>query len=166
MKKQVNKILSVIAYAVIAATLIDPAVAADNADLSVGRGTYSADAEALLVSPQHIRLKKGDTYRLNVTAVPTGAGGLDVSWSSSDASVATVDRNGTVACIGAGTAVVTAAADAGRLRAECVVDVIEEIDFSEWNMLTNTGWWAEGGFDIDTFKDGGDFRPATAYLAR
>ncbi|WP_238916991.1 Ig-like domain-containing protein [Clostridium sp. YIM B02555] len=78
--------------------------------------------------PKSISLNKsttnltiGDSETLISTTTPAG---INVKWSSSDTSVATVDSNGKVTTIGAGTATITATTlDGSNLSATCVVTV-------------------------------------------
>lgn len=65
-----------------------------------------------------ISLVKNDSYKLVVTTDPTG---VDVTWKTSDASVADVSEDGTVTAIGAGKATVTVVA--GTRMATCDVAV-------------------------------------------
>lgn len=63
----------------------------------------------------------GETAILTVTILPDDASYKDVTWKSSDTSVATVDSNGVVTCKGVGTTIVTATAD--EKNAYCKVPV-------------------------------------------
>ncbi|WP_459481259.1 Ig-like domain-containing protein [Clostridium saccharoperbutylacetonicum] len=63
-----------------------------------------------------------DSETLIATTTPAG---ISVKWSSSDTSVATVDSNGKVTAIGAGTATITATTlDGSNLSASCIVTVV------------------------------------------
>ena len=70
-----------------------------------------------------LALVKGNSKRLVVTVEPEDATDKNVSWSSSDNSVATVDNEGTVKAINAGETVVTA--KVGDLSTTCSVKVYE-----------------------------------------
>ena len=67
-------------------------------------------------------LTKGQSYTLKATVVPDNATNKTVQWTTSDASVATVDQNGTVNAISSGNATITASA--GDKSATCAVSVI------------------------------------------
>ncbi len=87
-------------------------------------------------------LATGDSLQLNTSLTPTGVSG-DITWSSSDESVAKVDANGKVSAVGYGRAVITASANGGKCSASCTIqtrfyDVIEA--------LVNDGTITQGNY--------------------
>ena len=69
-------------------------------------------------------LTEGDTETLTATVEPSDATNKNVTWSSDDTSVATVDASGLVTAVARGTAVITAtAADGSGASASCTVTV-------------------------------------------
>ena len=66
-------------------------------------------------------LTEGESLTLTATVAPEDATDKTVTWSSSDKGVATVDNNGKVTAVAAGTAIITA--KAGDKEATCVVTV-------------------------------------------
>ena len=68
-----------------------------------------------------LSMEKGDTVRLHAAVTPSYATNPTVTWSSSDETVAAVDRTGRVTALGGGTAVITARA--GSYSAACTVTV-------------------------------------------
>ena len=68
----------------------------------------------------------GKEVTLEATVSPADAEDYDVTWSSSDESVATVDDEGVVHAVGAGTAVITA--KAGSKKATCDVSVVVNLE--------------------------------------
>ena len=72
-------------------------------------------------------LTEGDTATLTATVLPENTTySKDVSWSSSNSAVATVDANGTVTAKSAGTAVITATTENGK-SASCTITVNEKL---------------------------------------
>ncbi len=78
----------------------------------------------ITLSRTDLFLEKGETATLTATVAPADATDKTVSWSSSDASVATVSSSGLVTAVKAGKATITATA--GGKSAQCVVSVKEE----------------------------------------
>lgn len=77
-------------------------------------------------------LEVGGTLKLTATIEPANATNQNVSWSSSDKNVATVDENGTVTAVAVGTDVVITVktADGGK-EAKCTITVNEKASGSE-----------------------------------
>ena len=64
-----------------------------------------------------------NTLTLTATVAPDNATNKDVTWTSSDSTVATVDQNGLVTALARGTAVITATTVDGGKTATCTVTV-------------------------------------------
>lgn len=79
------------------------------------------EIKSIEISPTNIELNYGETYRMNVIISPSNAN-QDVTWSSSNPSVAFVNSGNILGANGYGTAVVTATASNG-LSASCTVTV-------------------------------------------
>ena len=72
-----------------------------------------------------LKLMPGNTAALRATVSPDNASNKDLTWSSSDSGIATVDENGTVTAHKAGKATITAtAADGSGKTATCTVTVL------------------------------------------
>ena len=80
-------------------------------------------------------LAKGGTATLKAAVAPVDATNQNVSWSSSDSAVVTVN-GGVVTAVGAGTATVTATSEDGGKQANCTVKVANAEYSKE---LTKTG---------------------------
>ena len=92
-----------------------------------------------------VTLKTGETAQLTATVQPSA----EITWSSSDSSVATVDANGMVAGVSCGTATITAAA--GELSATCVVEVVPS---SNYLNVTDIDYASEPGYVTYTYEIG------------
>ncbi len=68
-----------------------------------------------------LSLTQGSTATLKATVTPTEAADKTVTWTSSDAAVATVDENGVITALAEGTTVIRATA--GGVYSECTVTV-------------------------------------------
>ena len=68
-------------------------------------------------------LTVGETQTLTATVAPDNAQDKSVTWSSSDATVATVDQDGKVTAVKAGTATITVTTTDGGKTATCAVTV-------------------------------------------
>lgn len=95
---------------------------------SASSESKTVDVESVTLSDTELSLKVGKNKTLTATINPTNATNKSIKWSSSNTSVATVDSNGKVTAIGAGSAVITAKVD-GK-TAKCTVTVEEEITYS------------------------------------
>ena len=80
-----------------------------------------------------ISIKNHETYQLSATVLPSNATNKGLNWTTSNASVATVNSNGLVTAVGPGTATITATAkDGSGKKATCTVRVYNPIDFSQF----------------------------------
>lgn len=72
-----------------------------------GSSEPSGELENIYINPSEINLKEGESSALTVLSVPSSVS-ANVSWTSSNPSVATVSADGTVKALKAGTATITA----------------------------------------------------------
>jgi hypothetical protein len=75
------------------------------------------------LSPSDKSLEVGDDFTLKAEVKPANATNTDLIWTSTDATVATVDTHGKVTAVKAGTAVIKADTVDGGYTAICVVTV-------------------------------------------
>ncbi len=109
--------------ATITATPIDGSGVKATCKITVSDGIIKAESVTLNTTNTTIAL--GSTKTLTATVLPEDATMRTVTWKSSNTDVATVDENGVVTTVGAGTATITAtAADGKGAYAECKVNVI------------------------------------------
>ena len=81
------------------------------------------------LNPKELDLTVGSKATLTATVAPANASNKNVSWESSNTSVATVD-NGEVTAIAAGTATITVTTEEGNHTATCYVTVREAKDYA------------------------------------
>lgn len=79
---------------------------------------------AITMSETTLQLEKGNTQKLTVTPDPVDFTDYTLTWTSSDATIATVDQEGLVTAIGEGTSTIKATANNG-LEATCEVTVTD-----------------------------------------
>lgn len=121
-------------YATLALKTISTAAGFDNT-YSVTLNAYDAAtaiyheashgnvAQRITIDPTSWTMEVGDKKTLTATVWPASTGSGDLSWTSSNSSVATVDSNGKVTAVGVGTANITASYG-GSVSATCAVTVV------------------------------------------
>ena len=82
-----------------------------------------AKVTGVSVSPTTLSLVEGTSEQLRATVTPSDAADKTVSWTSSDAAVATVDNTGKVTAVKAGSATITVKTADGGKTATCAVSV-------------------------------------------
>ena len=88
--------------------------------------TVNAKVAGVSLDKTEVELTEGDTYTLVATINPSNAINKNVSWKSSNTSVATVS-NGKVTALKAGAAIITVTTEEGGKTATCNVTVNEKI---------------------------------------
>ncbi len=78
----------------------------------------------LSLDPTSVSLLEGGSTTLTAILTPWYADNVNLSWSSSDEAVATVDEVGKVTATGVGQAVITVTEEASGVSAQCVVTVV------------------------------------------
>ena len=96
---------------------------------------------SVAVSNEFLGLYVEETKTLTATVSPLVAS-QNVTWSSADESVATVDENGTVTAVKAGTTIITATSKADVSKtATCVVQVTAPTEYITTAMFSNKSAW-------------------------
>ena len=102
-------------------------VISQTATLTVQAKPASVPVTGVKLNTETLELFTGNTATLTATVAPENATNPAVIWSSSDNTVATVDNNGNVTAVKAGTATITAtAADGSGCSATCTVTVTDK----------------------------------------
>lgn len=92
-------------------------------NVTVSAKTYQVTGVSL--DKSNLTMTEGDTGTLTASVTPANATNKNVTWSSSDASVASVSQDGTVTAVKAGSATITVTTEDGDKTASCEVTVKE-----------------------------------------
>lgn len=87
--------------------------------------TVTRPVTGVTLDKTELSLFTGNTETLTAAVQPADATNRDVTWSSSDDTVATVDKNGIVSAVGAGEATITVTTAEGGYTAACLVQVTQ-----------------------------------------
>ncbi|WP_455600526.1 Ig-like domain-containing protein [Cloacibacillus sp.] len=79
--------------------------------------------ESVTISPEGAAIKVGESFQFTAKILPENADNKGVTWKSGDEKVATVDTNGKVTAVAAGTAAITVTTIDGLKTAEATVSV-------------------------------------------
>ena len=90
-------------------------------------GNKVVNVTKVSLSPTTITLYEGDTQALTVSVEPEDATDKEITWTVDHPKVASVDENGKITAIHAGTATITATNPASKMGAICKVTVKEPV---------------------------------------
>ncbi len=129
-----NGVVSAVATgtAVITATTVD---GGKTATCTVTVGTSDVPVTGVSLDKASATMKVGDSAKLTATVSPAGATDKAVTWTTSNKDVATVDSNGNVKAVSAGSATITVSTHDGGKTASCTVTVQENSSGSDNTML-------------------------------
>lgn len=82
--------------------------------------------EGVTLNIQNVTLKIGESTTLEASITPDNATNKNVTWSSEDSDIASVDKDGEVTAKGEGKTTITVTTEDGEKTATCEVTVIEE----------------------------------------
>ena len=112
-------------------------------DSASGGGDSDVAVSAISVSPETVKLDVEATQQLSATFNPTGSTNKNITWTSDDTSVATVDAKGLVTAVAEGTATITATSNNGK-TATCRVAVgLDLVTKATESDLTSDGYTTE-----------------------
>ncbi|TXK80324.1 DUF4073 domain-containing protein [Paenibacillus sp. N3.4] len=100
------------------------------------------------LTPTTIALIVGGTQTILATVAPVNATNQAIIWTSNNLNVATVDNNGKVTAVGAGTATITAAAADGGKKATSDITVSGSLDSVRATLTGSSHVIAGGSFDL------------------
>lgn len=90
----------------------------------------------IALDKREMTLEKGKTWQLEATVTPEEAQNKELSWSSSNTDVVTVDETGLATAVGGGEAVVTAqAVSAPGVTASCAFTVVVPVESVTLNLM-------------------------------
>ena len=121
----------------------------DDKTLTVNGGALTGDVTGTVIykvtgvslNKTELTLTEGDSVTLTASIAPTDATNQKVTWNSSAPAVATVDADGKVTAVDAGTAVITVTTEDGNKTATCTVTV-EHDPASAWSSDEDGHWHA------------------------
>ncbi|MCB6364787.1 Ig-like domain-containing protein [Intestinibacillus massiliensis] len=96
--------------------------------ITVTGSSSTVSVTGVTLTPTTLSLVEGNSEQLTATVAPTNASNPKVSWTSSDANIATVDANGKVTAVKNGNATITVKTNDGGKTAQCTVTVKSETD--------------------------------------
>lgn len=101
----------------------EPTPSGSNGGNGGNDGPKAVAVTGVSLSKQTLSLVEGSTETLTATVTPSDATNKSISWKSSDAATATVDNNGKVTAVKAGSATITVTTTDGSKTATCSVTV-------------------------------------------
>ena len=99
-----------------------------------GEGSVVYKVTGVTLDQTDLTLFTGQSEQLTATVTPDNATNKNVTWSSNDDTIATVDNNGNVTAVAAGTATITVTTEDGSHTATCTVTVKDPV----YSMTTDT----------------------------
>ena len=112
--------------------------------------TVTVPVTGVKLNKETLELFTDGSETLTATVEPGNATNKNVTWNTSDNTVATVDENGTVTAVGAGEATITVTTEDGSKTATCIVTVTVPVTGVKLNKET-----------LELFTDGSETLTAT-----
>lgn len=98
-----------------------------SAQVQVEVSTVNVPVTGVNVTPGSVTLDEGQFQQLTANVAPANATNQNVTWSTNNSAVATVDANGLVSALSAGSATITVTTDDGGFTATATITVEEVI---------------------------------------
>ena len=92
------------------------------------------------INPNTLNLAMGTSETLTATIIPANAANRAVTWASNNTAVATVNTNGKVTAVSAGTATITVTTEDGEHTAACTVMVVDIPDSPDGVVINGVRW--------------------------
>jgi GH25 family lysozyme M1 (1,4-beta-N-acetylmuramidase) len=108
--------------------------------------TDKANVTSVSLSKTSYTLTLGQAFQLIATVNPTDAINKSLTWVSSDETIATVDQDGNVMSVSAGTAIITVTTVDGNKTANCIINVVNEVN-SPINRIDVSKWQGDINWD-------------------
>ena len=97
----------------------------DTCVVTVSNGSGDIRVTGVDIDRSSVSLKVNDTITLKATVSPSNATNKNVTWTTSDSSIATVNSNGVVKAVAVGKATITVTTEDGQKTDTCAVTVSE-----------------------------------------
>lgn len=115
----------------------------DGVLVTPARLTCTIPVTGVTLTPETLTLEQGESETLTAAVEPGTASNQQVTYSSSNPAVATVDPDGTVHAVGEGEATITVTTRDGSFTATCVVTVPHQHTFgTDWSHDADSHWHA------------------------
>jgi uncharacterized protein YjdB len=109
-------------------------------------GEGSCPVQSINLNKATASLNPKGTLQLTVTVLPEEGSNKELSWTSNNSEIASVDQNGMVTAVAEGTATITVTAqDGSGVSAKCVVTVVKTTAGDNDGNGTNSGGGTSGG---------------------
>ena len=123
---------------------------------TVYKTTEDNPVTGVSLDKDQLSLKTGGSGTITATVTPSDATDASVTWTSSNTSVATVDQNGKVTGVAAGTADITVTTTDGGYQSVCTVTIIKSSSGTGTGSGSGTGTGTNGNENSNGNNGGSD----------
>ena len=89
---------------------------------------HKVSVTGITISNKKVSIEEGNNYKLNAIVLPNEATNKNIKWTSSNEKIATVDNNGVVSAVKAGTTKINVITDDGNKSVSCEVTVTKKVN--------------------------------------